>query len=102
MSKEKQIEGMAKVMANDRFVEPSEYQTRLFIGEAETLYNAGYRKQSKGEWETTPHYKSDTFNAYSHICKVEGCGYFYKDFRPHGYKFCPNCGAHMRKEDEGK
>ena len=48
MSKEKQIEEMAKVMANGRFVEPNENQIGLFIGEAETLYNAGYRKQS--EW----------------------------------------------------
>ena len=47
MSKEKQIEEMAKVMAYGRFVEPNENQIRLFIGEAESLYNADYRKQSK-------------------------------------------------------
>ena len=48
MNKEKQIEEMAKVMANGRFVAPNNNQIRLFIGEAESLYNAGYRKQS--EW----------------------------------------------------
>lgn len=48
MNKEKQIEEMAKVMANGRFVEPNNNQIRTFIGEAESLYNAGYRKQS--EW----------------------------------------------------
>jgi len=47
MSREKQIEEMAIVMANGRFVEPNESQIGLFIGEAETLYNAGYRKQSE-------------------------------------------------------
>ena len=48
MSKEKQIEEMAKVMAEGLFYEPNANQIRLFIDEAEALYNAGYRKQS--EW----------------------------------------------------
>ena len=51
MSREKQINEMARVMANGRFIEPDRNQILLFAGEAETLYNAGYRKQSVGEWE---------------------------------------------------
>ncbi len=61
---------------------------------AERLYSAGYRKQSEGEWETICHLRTDVFNAYSHICSK--CEYFYKDFRPVGYTYCPNCGAKMK------
>lgn len=62
MSKE-QIEEMARVMANGRFIKPDRNQILLFAGEAETLYNAGYRKQSEpfscshekgGEWVQLP------------------------------------------------
>ncbi len=66
-------------------------------GMARELFDDGYRKQVEGEWETTLcNAGADTFNFYSHICKVKGCGYFYKDVRPYGYKFCPNCGAKMK------
>ena len=47
MSGEKQINEMARVMANGRFIEPDRNQILLFAGEAEALYNAGYRKQSE-------------------------------------------------------
>lgn len=47
MSGDKQINEMARVMANGRFIEPDRNQILLFAGEAETLYNAGYRKQSE-------------------------------------------------------
>ena len=47
MLREKEIEEMARVMANGRFIEPDRNQILLFAGEAETLYNAGYRKQSE-------------------------------------------------------
>lgn len=64
---------------------------------AERIYCAGYRKQIVGEWETILHNpRGEMLNVYSHICKVEGCGYFYKDIRPYGHKFCPNCGAKMK------
>ena len=93
MSKEKQIEEMAKVMANGRFVEPNNNQIRIFIGEAESLYNAGYRKQSEGEWITVGEELKNT------TCSV--CGHWVET--PYGKTpFCPDCGAHMRKEDEGK
>ena len=42
---EKQIEEMANFIAEGRFYEPNANQIRLFIGDAESLYNAGYRKQ---------------------------------------------------------
>jgi NADH pyrophosphatase NudC (nudix superfamily) len=69
------------------------------------LYNAGYRKQSEGEWVLTGTFKS-TFPlpaADLHTaCSV--CGWkppkYSADYKE--YNFCPNCGAKMRKEDEGK
>lgn len=69
---------------------------------ATDLCNKGYSKQSEGEWEMTPNYKGDTLNAYWHRCLSDGCGYFYKDVRPYGHNFCPNCGAKMSKQKEVK
>ena len=64
---------------------------------AESLYNAGYCKQGEGEWVSNR--QTDEY-----ICSL--CGmiapvdclkeYFYKS------NFCPNCGAKMRKENDGK
>ena len=52
MSKEKQIEEMAKVI--DEYTEPLSVRDihKADFSEkfAEALYNAGYRKQSEGEW----------------------------------------------------
>ena len=89
MSKEKQIEELTAEL-----IKTNSYGTLNAV--AEHLYNAGYRKQSEGEWETILHYpRGEMFNAYSHICSV--CKYFYKDVRPIGYDFCPNCGAKMKQ-----
>jgi hypothetical protein len=65
--------------------------------DAEWIYEAGYRKQSEGEWETIPDYRSESLIAYRHICSV--CKSFYKDIRPHGHKYCHECGAKMKGAD---
>lgn len=100
---ENQIEEMAQTMANIppiKFPFGSRLQgKRIFILRqfAKALYDANYRKQSEGEWENILHNpRGEMLNVYSHICKVEGCGYFYKDIRPYGHNFCPNCGAKMK------
>ena len=97
MSREKQINEMVRVMANGRFVEPDRKQISLFADEAETLYNAGYRKQSKGKWEK--------FEGERVICSncAKGFGLgstatIYDVKRV--WKFCPNCGAKMKGGDE--
>ena len=56
------------------------------------LYNAGYRKQSEGEWEIVVTPVEATF-----ICS--NCNYFYTEADPQAkteYRYCPNCGAKMK------
>ena len=64
---------------------------------AKALYNAGYRKQIEGEWEIAVNSVEAAF-----ICSE--CGYFYIEADPQAepeYKYCPNCGARMRGENNG-
>lgn len=65
---------------------------------AAILYDAGCRMQSEGEWETIPDYQPNKLAAYHHICSE--CKTFYKDIRPHGHKYCPECGAKMKGGEE--
>jgi len=65
---------------------------------AERAYNADYRKQSEGEWLINRSSVEAEF-------KCSECRYSYIDADSYAkveYNYCPNCGAHMRKEDEGK
>lgn len=64
--------------------------------------NKGYRKQIEGEWITKKH---PLVGDYAITCSC--CGH--REHRGPAWnpswvvhKFCPNCGATMRKEDEGK
>ena len=54
---------------------------------ASALYNAGYSKQSDGEWIK----KYDKAPRY--VCSV--CNHLFNNKE---YKFCPNCGAKMKGE----
>ena len=58
------------------------------------LYNAGYRKQIEGEWIWTENGEADCEKYW--VCSVCKEHEFVKT------KYCPNCGAKMRKEGEGK
>ena len=110
MSKEKQIEEMAKDIC------VAEQKTNYSCTEkckkqgicayckviAETLYNAGYRKQSEGEW--IDQYKGQHTNPI-YVCSICGKGTL---LRPHINEldnmemvqalspFCPKCGAKMK------
>lgn len=99
MSKEKQIEEMAIELSKVN-CKPSgcgfcylEYGTLensceeylVYKKMAQTLYNAGYRKQIEGEWkkfqELYPRY----------VCTA--CNHLFNNKE---YKYCPNCGAKMK------
>ena len=106
MSKEKQIEKMAKDLCDSTMCDLETFNDcRMPQGNcsrcqrvAKDLYNAGYRKQSKGEWVTSdiPQEK--------YVCSVCGGACWYYDYQGDVAKsrYCPNCGAKMRQEDEGK
>ena len=105
MTKDKQIEEMALVLTdggcktcvgcshNNRF------QCKP-IYDAELLYNAGYRKQSEGEWKQTV----ESLGWHDVDCvECSACGESWvidgdfdfdlvKDF----WNYCPNCGAKMK------
>ena len=89
MSKEK-IKEMAKVLID--YTKKNNIMASHVILEdyAESLYNAGYRKQVEVEWTLI-----------MTVCnrgECTKCG----EIGAVRWKYCPNCGAHMRKEDEGK
>lgn len=73
---------------------------------AETLYNAGYRKQIEGEWRLekcqSGLFSIDQFFICS-ACKQEFIveGWDYEDLVANA-KFCPNCGARMQGEKNEK
>ena len=60
---------------------------------ANEIFNAGYRKQSEGEWELG---KSGVMS----FCST--CGYWAHPREVDEWDYCPRCGAKMREEDDGK
>lgn len=85
MSKEKQIEEMARIIDDNHGFIVSSVET------AEKLYNAGYRKQSKGKWVLVG---NGNGRAIHWKCSV--CGYETLDVSNGDTNFCPNCSADMR------
>lgn len=85
MSDKKQIEEMAKYLYGFSIDTEADCQ---YVAKA--LYNAGYHKQSEGEWvlkwkSTFPQYEPSEYQ-----CSI--CG----SKRTVLYKYCPNCGAKMK------
>lgn len=96
MSREKQIEEMAKVLCGmSRECAKCKLNGKcLARNSADVLYTAGYRKQIEGEWLVC--------GMFDDFFKCSCCG----DKNPWQtaieFKLCPNCGAKMtRKEDYG-
>jgi hypothetical protein len=109
MSKEKQIEEMARAMCGNGMPdgncaaddEPC-YLECVYGACAERLYAKGYRKQSEGVWKLT----TEPLGAHEVDCvECSVCGESWvldedfdydvvKDF----WSFCPNCGAKMKGE----
>lgn len=76
MNKEKQIEEMAKVIAKAD-------DTCLVKTIAERLYNAGYRKQSEGEWIEN---RKVCSQPYCSVCGAIG----------NKGSYCSHCGSKMK------
>lgn len=102
-NREKQIEEMAKDLCDSTMCDLETFNDcRMPQGNcsrcqrvAKDLYNAGYRKQSEGKWEKRVIIIFDSEKV-GYKCSV--CNTTWDT----ATNFCPNCGAHMRKEDEGK
>ncbi len=115
MEKEKQIEEMAKVLneccnrydENGRLLgnkcsncecwcDTNHLCTSYNTKEATALYNAGYRKETQGEWQfwKVPSYSVSV--THEIICSI--CGYRAEMLKGRHYNYCPNCGAKMRGE----
>ena len=98
MEREKQIEKMARVL-NTCVAKCEDGCTCSGKEHAETLYNAGYRKQSEGEWKD--HYLIKVKcpdNGYPSVkcsvCEMVCCDLV--NNHHFAYHFCPNCGAKMK------
>ena len=94
--KDKQIEEMAMVVCSKCVVSKRcrfyKKPCSAIKAECEALYNAGYRKQSEGEWIWTENGNAD----YEKYWVCSNC-------KEHDFvksKFCPNCGAKMKGGEE--
>lgn len=90
--REKQIEEMAHVLcgyAHSCDECASDYRCE-FLLECGVLYNAGYRKQSEGEWKPIMQELG-----YCDTLECSICGEII-DVSQGDYKYCPNCGAKMK------
>lgn len=105
MAREKQIEEMAAVInemdgRNAHYYDEYMIECEAFADAdaiAKVLYDAGYRKQSEGEWEK---FEGERFIC-SNCAKVFGLGStatIYDVKRV--WKYCPNCGAKMKGGEE--
>jgi hypothetical protein len=92
-----QIEEMAKIICSTsssrgRCEECGFFERRecFRFENATNLYNAGYRKQSEGEWI------SNELGGYQYAFHCSECGWV--DGYPFNdrHKYCPNCGAKMK------
>ena len=84
----KQIEEMADILCEAKEHDCKGGNDCLCVKQAEALYNAGYRKQSEGEWKL---HKDG-----SGTCSE--CHFIQKDIwdYDHYQHFCGHCGAKMK------
>ena len=86
-NREKQIEEMASII----------YRSGLsFKHQAERLYEAGYRKQSEGEWIVARTERSWNNAEYPIERSCSVCGMRRNIETQEAWNFCPNCGASMK------
>ena len=100
MSKEKQIEEMALELCRPRNIVKMIHHRTCDNCDTSScdiyelcvdLYNAGYRKQSEGEWEQLCG-DLGWVEMECSVCKYSDVFDDHKEY----HKFCPNCGAKMK------
>ena len=94
MSKEKQIEEMAKIFCGMKNGCDGCMWDKVHCNErkcAEEIYNAGYRKQSEGHWTL----KRPNCSYYCSCCG-KGIKIKYGERAAILWDYCPNCGAMMK------
>ena len=101
MSREKQIEKLASILSSncgecskcEHFHKEVNGVDSCYFKYAEMIYNAGYRKQSEGEWVE----KDDGFGGVYYDCTACGCSWTTIDGTPmeNNMNYCPECGAKM-------
>ena len=66
------------------------------VCEAPTPFTTQATASRKSVWSTSVMFDvpAQKITGYTHIC--QSCFYLYKDKKPQGDKFCPNCGAKMK------
>ena len=100
MSKEKQIEEMAKyscthceweVCGDQCLLDRTPSECDLALTVANTIHTAGYRKQSEGEWR-------EDIIAFCNVCSSCGAKVDRYAIKCNSGKlhYCPNCGAKMK------
>ena len=111
MSKEKQIEEMAHIISETQAKDMCKqiehcgkgcphYELYYEVCKdgfcAEALYNAGYRKQSEGEWVKTQFVARSGFYTIKEF-PCNQCGEKFEVAKGNEHMhFCPNCGAKMK------
>lgn len=95
MSREKQIEEMIKILHEGMKPLKETYGTNEI---ASILYNAGYRKQSEGEWKAYP--DEHWICATEFVCSNCKESFSSSEMTDKEFlemmKFCPNCGSKMK------
>ena len=100
MSREKQIEEMSGVVGqainHNCWLSDERMEEIDMKGVAEELYNAGYRKQSEGEWVKTQFVARTGFYTKKEF-PCNQCGETFEVVKGSELMhFCPNCGAKMK------
>lgn len=95
MKDQKQIEKMAKDICHARTCEIKKNDGACYKNCKAFIYafravNAGYRKQSEGEWIVC--------GMFDDFLKCSICGDKHPWQTETEYKYCPNCGARMKGE----
>jgi hypothetical protein len=68
---------------------------------AEHLYNAGYRKQSEGEWVDEPNFAQKGLKGKYYVCSnCNVCVPAIEELPLYQWEYCPRCGAKMKGGEE--